>query len=412
VFMACQWEDEQTGGHCPDLVQHFTGTRQKWFTFTNGAHVDSLDPDTFDRWYDFLELFVAHQAPIVNQALIRAAAPYIYQQAMGLPDTDLDTLPLDPIQAEPTYQSALAAFEKLPSVRVLFDNGAGTSPTGQQTAGDPYPGFEQSFSTFPIPGTKAHFWYLGANGALKNSPPARKGVNWYTSNAKAVPLNDFPQTDTEAGGLWGNASEWQWNWAQNPSGTAVSYVSAPLKTNTTVIGAGAVHLWVRSSTPDVDLQATVSEVRPDGNETFVQNGWLRANERKLSTSTDNILHQKSTLLEPIPSMLTSDVQPMPKGKFVELVIPLYYEGHVYRAGSRIRVTISAPNGTQPVWSFGQTDPAGTSKVSIEFSKKVPSSLILPVVPGVNVPTGLPACPSLRNEPCRPYVAITNRTAAS
>ena len=61
VFMACQWEDEQTGGHCPDLVQHFTGTKQKWFTFTNGAHVDSLDPDTFDRWYDFLELFVAHQ---------------------------------------------------------------------------------------------------------------------------------------------------------------------------------------------------------------------------------------------------------------------------------------------------------------------------------------------------------------
>src|SRR5207302_1133528 len=22
VFMACQWEDEQTGGHCPDLVEH------------------------------------------------------------------------------------------------------------------------------------------------------------------------------------------------------------------------------------------------------------------------------------------------------------------------------------------------------------------------------------------------------
>jgi uncharacterized protein len=179
-----------------------------------------------------------------------------------------------------------------------------------------------------------------------------------------------------------------------------------------VIGAGAVHLWVRSSTPDVDLQATVSEVRPDGNETFVQNGWLRANERKLSTNTDNILHQKSTLLEPIPSMLTSDVQPMPKGKFVEVVIPLYYEGHVYRAGSRIRVTISAPNGTQPVWSFAQTDPAGTARVSIQFSKSMPSSLVLPVVPGVKVPTGLPACPSLRNEPCRPYVAITDQTATS
>ena len=412
VFMACQWEDEQTGGHCPDLVQHFTGTQHKWFTFTNGAHVDSLDPYTFDRWYDFLELFVAHQAPIVNQAVIHAGAPVIYQSAMGLPQTDADTLPVDPIQLEPTYQSALKAFEALPEVRVLFDNGAGTSPTGSKTAGDPYPGFEQSFSTLPVPGTKARLWYLGSSGTLNPRAPARKGINSYTSNASATALNDFPIADTEAGGLWGNASQWQWNWQQNPSGTAVSYVSAPLKTNTTVIGAGAVHVWVRSSTPDVDLQATVSEVRPDGNETFVQNGWLRADERKLATTSDNILHQKPTLLEPIPTMLASDVKPMPKGRFVELVIPLYYEGHVYRAGSRIRVTISAPNGTQPVWSFGQTDPTGTANVSIAFSKKMPSSLILPVVPGVNVPTGLPACPSLRNEPCRPYVAITNRVSAS
>ena len=102
---------------------------------------------------------------------------------------------------------------------------------------------------------------------------------------------------------------------------------------------------------------------------------------------------------------------MPKGKFVEVVIPLYFEGHVYRAGSRIRVTIAAPNGTQPIWSFAEPQPpSGTATVSIEFSKSMPSSLILPVVPGVSVPTALPACPSLRNEPCRPYVPIVNSTA--
>ena len=71
VFMACQWEDEQTGGHCADLAEHFTGTTHKWFTFTNGAHVDSLDPYTVDRWFDFLELFVAHQAPLINSASSR-----------------------------------------------------------------------------------------------------------------------------------------------------------------------------------------------------------------------------------------------------------------------------------------------------------------------------------------------------
>ena len=115
TFMACQWQDEQTGGHCPDLVQHFTGTNLKWFTFTNGAHIDSLDPATFNRWYDFLELFVAHQAPIVNQAGIHAAAPVIYQSAMGLPQSDVVTLPPDPIQLQPTYQLALSAFEALPA---------------------------------------------------------------------------------------------------------------------------------------------------------------------------------------------------------------------------------------------------------------------------------------------------------
>lgn len=409
TFMACQWEDEQTGGHCADLVQHFTGTKLKWFTFTNGAHIDSLDPYTFVRLYDFLELFVAHQAPILNSAVLDATAPVVYQAAMGV--NNVVTLPVDPIQLLPTYALALAAFEKQPSVRVLFDNGAGASPLGTSTAGDPYPGFEQSFSTLPVPGTTARFWYFGPGGTLSAQPPAREGINWYTTNAAALPLTDFG-SNTGGGGLWAQASAWQWNWKANPAGTAVSYLSAPLQSNTTVVGAGAVHVWVRSSTPNVDLQATISEVTPAGNETFVQNGWMRADERELATTSHNMFDQPSTLLEPIPIMTAESVQPMPPDRFVEVVIPLYFEGHVYRAGSRVRVTIAAPNGTQPVWSFSQTEPPGSGTVSIAFSKTMPSSLILPVVPGVNVTTGLPPCPSLRNEPCRAYAPFTNRTASS
>ncbi|HEY3843658.1 MAG TPA: CocE/NonD family hydrolase [Acidimicrobiales bacterium] len=406
VFMACQWEDEQTGGHCPDLVQHFTGTSQKWFTFTNGAHVDSVDPDTLNRWYDFLELFVAHRAPLVNSVLLHALAPIIYQKALGTPPSALVTLPADPIQAKLTYRSALAAFEKLPEIRVLFDNGAGKSPTGGSIPGNPYPGFEDDFSTLPVPGTTAGTWYLGPAGTLTDQAPKNAGVNWYTSNANAVPLNDFG-SNSGGGGLWGNAAQWSWDWAQNPAGTAVSYLSAPLAADTTVVGSGAVDLWVQSSTPDVDLQATISEVTPYGQETFVQNGWIRASDRTLATNSDNIFKQPSTALDPIPTFSAADAAPLPSGKFVEVVIPLYYEGHAYRAGSRIRVTITAPNGTQPVWSFGQTVPTGTAKVSIAFSPSMPSSLILPVVPGVAVPTPLPACPSLRNEPCRPYQPIVN-----
>jgi uncharacterized protein len=193
-----------------------------------------------------------------------------------------------------------------------------------------------------------------------------------------------------------------------PAGSAVSYVSSPLATDTAAIGGGSVRLWVRSSAPDVDLQATVSEVRPDGNETFVQNGWIRASERKLATSGENMFKQRPTMLQPIPTFLASDVEPMPANEFVPVTIPLYFEGHAYRAGSRIRVTIAAPNGTQPVWSFSQTQPAGTTATeSVAFSPTMPSSIVLPIVPEVAVPTALPACPSLRNEPCRAYQAYVN-----
>ena len=347
---------------------------------------------------------------MVTQAL----APVIYQQAMGLPQNDVVTMPPDTIQALPTYDLALNAYEQLPSVRVLFDNGAGTSPTGQATPGDPYAGFEQSFPSWPIPGTATKNWYLGPDGSLNAEPATGQEIDTYTSDPLALPKTDFGVNgNTETGGLWGNASQWTWDWRQNPAGKAVSYVTAPLTSDTAVIGAGAVHLWVRSSTPDVDLQATISEVTADGHETFVQNGWIRGSERKLATDSNNLLREQPSDVNPIPTMLASDVQDMPSSDFTEVVIPLYYEGHVYRAGTRIRVTIAAPNGTQPIWSFDDTKPANgsTADVDIAFSPSMPSGLVLPVVPQVNVPTAQPACPSLRNEPCRTYAPIVNATKA-
>jgi predicted acyl esterase len=394
TFMACQWTDEQTGGHCPTLAEHMTGTRQKWFTFTNGTHVDSLDPQTFNRWFDFLQLYVAKRPPILASAAIHAAAPLVYQEAMGIPGI---TLPPDPIQLQPTYSLAKAAFENQKQVRVLFDSGAGGLSPGQ-----PYPGFEKSFSEFPVPGTEAKAWYLSPGGALGGSPPAAAGADEFTWDAGALPKTDF-SGDTAAGegGLWTALP--QYHWEQSPPGSAVSYLTAPLSANTTVIGAGAVNLWVRSSTPNVDLQATISEVRPDGKETFVQNGWVRADERKLDA-------EKSTALEPVLSLREADVSPMPAGQFVPVTIPLYYEGHAYRAGSRIRVTIAAPNGTQPIWAFDHTEPEGTAQVAIAYGAGTPSNLLLPVVPGVGVPTGLPPCPGLRGEPCRAYKALVNQPA--
>jgi predicted acyl esterase len=390
VYLACQWTDEQTGGHCADLVSHFTGTSHKWFTFTNGTHIDSLDPATFNRWYDFLELYVARQKPQLSDGL-KSLAPTVFKAAMGV---DGVTLPDDPIQDEPSYAAALAAFEQLPPVRVMFDNGAGGSAPGAPVAG-----FEQSFARFPVPGTKARSWYLGAGGTLADAAPAKQGVDAFTWNKAARPATSFTgDTAAGAGGLW--TATPQYRWIENPAGTALTYVTAPLAASTAVVGPGAVQAWIRSSAPDVDLQVGVSEVRPDGMETFVQSGWLRASRRKLDP-------HKSTLLAPVPSLTRADAAPLPSGRWTKVTIPLYYEGHAYRAGSRIRIVITAPSGDQPVWSFGATVPAGQATVSLAHSPAMPSRVVLPVVSGVAVPTSLPPCPGLRGEPCRTYQPTAN-----
>ena len=177
--------------------------------------------------------------------------------------------------------------------------------------------------------------------------------------------------------------------------------TAPLAATTTVVGAGALRAWVRASARSVDLQATVSEVRPDGRESFVQNGWLRTSARELDAA-------RGTLLAPVPSFRRSDAAPLPKGRFTKVTVPLYYQGHVYRAGSRIRVALAAPGGDQPVWAFAETRPRGRAMVSVARGPGRRSRLVLPVIPGVGAPTGLPPCPGLRGQAWRAYKPLVNR----
>ena len=390
VFLACQWTDEQTGGHCPALPSHFTGTDRKWFTFVNGAHIDSLDPRTFNRWYDFLELFVAERKPELTEGQ-RNVAPAIYASVMGVSGVQL---PRDPIQEEPDYDSARAAFEAQPPVRILFDNGA-----GGDTPGAPVEAFRKSFASFPPPKTQAHSWFLGSDGALKAGRRHEPGSEVFSWDPSARPPTDFTgDTGSGPGGLWTASPDYAWE--QSRAWHTLSYVSSPLSSDTAIIGGGALKAWIRSAAPSVDLQVTVSEVRPDRKETFVQSGWLRTSLRKLD-------REKSTLLEPVPSFRKADAAPLPHGEWTKVTVPLYYQGHVYREGSRLRVTISAPGGDQPIWAFDELQPDDPVLVKLAHSREMPSRLVLPVVPGVSAPTGLPPCPGLRGQPCRDYKPLAN-----
>ena len=334
--MACQWTDEQTGGHCPTLAEHMTGTDKKWFTFTNGdarglARPRDLQPlsttSSSSTW--------RRQAPDSKRRWSRRARRSRCRRSSGSAGPGGVTAAGDAAGGPDPAAADLCAAPRPPSrrcrqVRVLFDNGAGNS----SNPGWPYPAFEQSFSSFPIPGTTARS-LVPRRRAAALAEAARHGSRRrrFTWDAHARPADRLHRRHGLRRRTGSGPRRRPTSGRQDPAGSAVAYVTAPLGADTTVVGAGAVDVWVRSSTPNVDLQATISEVRPDGKETFVQGGWVRANEPQARRGQE---HRARARAQPAGGGRRADAP----DQFVQVTIPLYYEGHVYRAGSRIRVRIT------------------------------------------------------------------------
>ena len=167
-----------------------------------------------------------------------------------------------------------------------------------------------------------------------------------------------------------------------------------------IAGPSSLDVYLKSSRPDTDLQVTLSEVRPDGNETYVQSGWLRASHRKLNAAL-------STTLDSFPTHLKSDAQRLPAGKFALVRVPIFPVAHAFRAGSKIRVTITATGGERPSWAFATVD-KGNARNTVSLGGARASSLVLPVVAGANAKgTPLPGPTSLRGEPNRRYAPASN-----
>ena len=173
-----------------------------------------------------------------------------------------------------------------------------------------------------------------------------------------------------------------------------------MKTNVVVVGPASLNLMIKSTAADTDLQATVSEVLPDGKEMYVTSGFLRAEDRTLDAT-------ESTSTRPVPTYLKSTAKPLPKDQYTLVRVPIDPIGFAFRAGSRIRITVEAPGGTRPEWAFGTLKTGGNVTDTVELGGSQPSTVVLSVVPGVTPTDAQPACPSLRGEPCRTYVAAGN-----
>jgi putative CocE/NonD family hydrolase len=268
-----------------------------------------------------------------------------------------------------------------------MDNGGGNLGPGALQ-----PVWEMDFDAWPPKTVQATDYYLGPHGTLGTSAPAANGSDHYTGDPSARPLTSLP----DGANAW--AAQPGYQWKPVVDGKGLGYISAPLAHDVVIAGPSSLDLMLASSARDTDLQVTLSEVRPDGKETYVQFGELRASYRKPGPN--------ATPLQPMQTFTSSDQSFLTPNQPVPIRVPLFPVAYAFRAGSRIRITIQAPGGERPSWMF-DTIEKGTTTNTISWSAAVPSMLVLPVVPGQSAGAPLPACGAPRGQPCRDYVAASN-----
>lgn len=382
TFLAGAWQDEQTGGRFPVMLDRFTGTDHFYASLVNGLHTESIGPGVFPRYVEFLDLYVGKRTP--SLAAARGIVPIL---AGGLYGVDAVELPPDRFEGM-TYDDALAQFESEPPIQVLFEEGAadGTAPR------TPLPRFVESFDAWPIPTLEPTPWYLGPDGTLVDEAPADNSRAEYLALPDGIPAT-FYEGDGSA--LW--RTDVVWDWQEPAPGTVAAFLSAPLTETVVMAGSASADLWVSSNLGDTDLEVTVSEVRPDGQEMYVQSGWLRASQRALDEAA-------SSELRPVQTHLEADAEPLPGAdgdKGFDLArVEIFPFAHVFRAGSQIRISVDAPGGNRAVWVFETI--ADGEQVQIALGGDYPSRVVLPVVPGIDVPESYPECGALRGQPCRVY----------
>lgn len=388
VFLAGAWQDEQTGGYFATMLDRFTGTNKVHFTMTNGTHVDSLGPPIFTRWLEFLSLYVREEVPrrpTLLSAILQVFAAEIFGVPRVVPEAER-------FNSSMTYAEALAMWEAEPKVRILFENGAGIP----SQPGGPSSTVDMSFSAWPIPELRPTSFYLRDNGTLQRGASPSSAVHSYAYN----PSHSQERTYSgSSGGIWRALPAY--NWPSPQEGTALSYVSEPLERHLIMAGSGSVDLWLQSTAPDTDIQVTLTEIRPDDKEFYVQSGWLRASVRKVD-------EQLSSELRPVHRVLEADAAPLPGGEFSETRVELFPFAHIFRAGSRLRLIIDAPGASRPFWKFAALQPDGPTTNSIAMSTTMPSRIVLPVIADATTSKPHPPCPSLRGQPCRTYEEISNQ----
>lgn len=376
VLLSGQFQDATLGADIAPHLEAFSSSPLRRLVLTNGSHGDGIAPQIISRFGEFLDLLVAERVPTplddVLRRLLGDDAGSMMPLPIGPPTTTDDSE-----QPPTSHASALEHYRQLDPIEILWASGAG-DPPGSAAAVT-----SSRVATWPPPGTSPLSWFLTPGGVLApRSLPAGPHASIRTDSGRAA----LPWS-TDGSDLLHNVFVDQ---ADPLEGTAARWTSEPLEDDLVLAGTASVDLQIRTSVPDVDLQAVLFEVDDQGRETLLQNGWVRAGYRRPTDQT--------TPLRPAIDFHPDAHEDLPPNVWTGVRIEIPSFAHVVHRGNRLRLQIGTPGDRQVQWQFGG-QPAGDADIEIKQGGDAPSRLVLPVAP-LGPRFDEPDCGSLRSQPCR------------
>ena len=228
-------------------------------------------------------------------------------------------------------------------------------------------------TAWPPPSTKFAHEYLGGE-ALTAKLPAESRASYVTDPAAGLSMT-FDQQGTVAITPYIPINQR----VEEEQGLTwrMPLLSAPL----TLAGPIALHLVASSSAPNTDWFAKISDVAPDGTQSIVAEGQLRASLRALARA--------STPKQPLETLSTPEA--LEPGRFYDYEIAIAPTAYEFLAGHRLQLRLTSynmPNALPGTIQFNGSAPAASSFVpllpatnTIRFGGADGSTLLLPVAPG-------------------------------
>lgn len=211
------------------------------------------------------------------------------------------------------------------------------------------------------------------NSALKSVVPSQTQTESYVTNPTAGLTMAFDQYGTVAGTPYLPTDQ------RLQTGQGLTYRTDVLTQPMLLAGPSVLHLVATSTATDTDWIAKLADVSPDGTETLITNGYLRASHRALDAARSR---------EGVPYHTHVNPTPIEAGKPYAYEVEIWPTAYELAAGHRLQVRLASmdvPTHAPASIQFDRNNPAATQLTPMLPANNTvmeggadPSYLLLPV----------------------------------